>query len=88
MVSFNKETEKEMWQTDAKPVLAKLKTIKPFAVVENKDALNEYATCYISCYTRISRNAKWPHVGVFLALYRAISNVRSKFETANTFWTH
>eukprot|EP00965_Chrysotila_dentata_P081170 2679352-Pleurochrysis_carterae.AAC.1 len=37
MVSFNNETEKEMWQTDAKPVLAKLETIKTFAVVENKD---------------------------------------------------
>eukprot|EP00965_Chrysotila_dentata_P138724 4588693-Pleurochrysis_carterae.AAC.1 len=34
-------------------------------------SLNEYATCYISCYTRIPPNAKWPHVGVFGALYRA-----------------
>eukprot|EP00965_Chrysotila_dentata_P182361 6021817-Pleurochrysis_carterae.AAC.1 len=31
-------------------------------------ALNEYATCYISCYTRNPCNAKWPHVGVLRAL--------------------
>eukprot|EP00965_Chrysotila_dentata_P113237 3741838-Pleurochrysis_carterae.AAC.1 len=35
--------------------------------------LNEYATCYISCYTRNPCNAKWPHVGAFGALCRAIS---------------
>eukprot|EP00965_Chrysotila_dentata_P093690 3096617-Pleurochrysis_carterae.AAC.1 len=38
------------------------------------DTFNEYATCYISCDTRIPRNAKCPHVGVFGALYRAIGN--------------
>eukprot|EP00965_Chrysotila_dentata_P093567 3091703-Pleurochrysis_carterae.AAC.1 len=26
-----------------------------------ENALNEYATCYISCYTRDPRNANWPH---------------------------
>eukprot|EP00965_Chrysotila_dentata_P148373 4898498-Pleurochrysis_carterae.AAC.1 len=51
-------------------------------------SLNEYATCYISCYMRNPRNAKWPRVGVFGALYRDISNVRSKFEIANAFSTH
>eukprot|EP00965_Chrysotila_dentata_P241440 6204292-Pleurochrysis_carterae.AAC.1 len=50
--------------------------------------LNEYATCYISCYTRTPRNAKGHHVGVFGALYRAISNVRSKFEISNAFSTY
>eukprot|EP00965_Chrysotila_dentata_P084683 2795074-Pleurochrysis_carterae.AAC.1 len=37
-----------------------------------RGTLNEYATGYITCYTRNPRNAKRPHVGVFGALYRAI----------------
>eukprot|EP00965_Chrysotila_dentata_P040113 1331782-Pleurochrysis_carterae.AAC.1 len=28
---------------------------------QSATALNEYAACYISCYTRIPCNAKWPH---------------------------
>eukprot|EP00965_Chrysotila_dentata_P095710 3163521-Pleurochrysis_carterae.AAC.2 len=38
-------------------------------------ALNEYATCYISCYTRNLRNAKWPHVGVFGALGQVLARM-------------
>eukprot|EP00965_Chrysotila_dentata_P183268 6051932-Pleurochrysis_carterae.AAC.1 len=38
--------------------------------------LNEYATCYISFYTRIPCNAKWPHVGVFRALGQVLARMR------------
>eukprot|EP00965_Chrysotila_dentata_P095447 3154858-Pleurochrysis_carterae.AAC.1 len=58
------------------------------ARTERDHSLNEYATCYISCYTRNPRKAKWPHVGGFGAPYRAKRNVRSKFEIANAFLTH
>eukprot|EP00965_Chrysotila_dentata_P133824 4425947-Pleurochrysis_carterae.AAC.1 len=39
-------------------------------------ALNEYATCYISCYTRVPCNAKGSHVGVFGALGQVLARMR------------
>eukprot|EP00965_Chrysotila_dentata_P258108 6213105-Pleurochrysis_carterae.AAC.1 len=45
-------------------------------VAHEDTALNEYATCYLSCYARISCNAKWPHVGVFGALGQVLARMR------------
>eukprot|EP00965_Chrysotila_dentata_P169392 5593862-Pleurochrysis_carterae.AAC.2 len=39
-------------------------------------SLNEYATYYVSCYTRIPYNAKWPHVGVFGDLGQVLARMR------------
>eukprot|EP00965_Chrysotila_dentata_P207069 6183909-Pleurochrysis_carterae.AAC.1 len=50
----------------------------------SRPTLNEYAMCYISCYTRIPCNVKCPHVGVFGALGQVLARMRIYDRLQNT----
>eukprot|EP00965_Chrysotila_dentata_P072746 2404311-Pleurochrysis_carterae.AAC.1 len=52
----------------------------PPNIVLVTNALNEYATCYMSCYTRNRRNAKWPHVRVLGALGQVLTSLMRIYE--------
>eukprot|EP00965_Chrysotila_dentata_P243268 6205329-Pleurochrysis_carterae.AAC.1 len=62
--------------TPAQSALLAREAQLPATQVGSLETLNEYATCYISCYTRNPRDAKWPHVGVFGALGQVPARMR------------